>query len=67
MKRGIELKPIAREAYIKRTGVKVVPCTIKSTQFSWMRASLDGLSLDGRIAIEIKAPGKADHALAVEG
>jgi predicted phage-related endonuclease len=32
-----------------------------------MRGSLDGLSADGSVVLEVKCPGAADHGVAVRG
>ena len=32
-----------------------------------MRGSLDGISDDGRVVLEVKCPGAADHAVACRG
>lgn len=67
MIKGIILEPEARKAYIKKTGINVKPCCLQSLQKPWMRASLDGLSLDGKIVLEIKIPGRKDHDIAKNG
>ncbi len=33
-------------------------------QFSWIRATLDGLDMDGKVMVEIKCAKKSDHILA---
>jgi putative phage-type endonuclease len=59
MKRGKELEPVAREEFIKKTGIEMVPCVIKNHSTpSFMFASLDGLSPCGKYALEIKIPWK---------
>ena len=67
MRRGIELEPIARAAYEARTGHVVEPALAIHPEFEWMRASLDGLSFDGDLAVEIKCPGRSSHNEAKEG
>ena len=62
-----EAGTLARLAYVKHTGIDVAPVCVQSRQHSWMRASLDGLSADGRHVLEIKCPGEKDHRLAASG
>jgi putative phage-type endonuclease len=54
MRRGTELEPEARRAYELRTGRIMQPVCLQSTQYEWLRASLDGLSLNLDAAVEIK-------------
>ena len=61
MSRGKRLEPEARAMYQNLTGIEVRPVCIVHPKHSWLRASLDGLSLDGKIALEIKCPGKWPH------
>jgi putative phage-type endonuclease len=67
MSRGKRLEPIARQAYMDLTGIQVVPVCVISDQYPWMRASLDGLSLDGEIVLEIKCPNDYAHKQALDG
>ena len=67
MERGKRLEPVARLAYVRQTGIDVAPVCVQSREHSWMRASLDGLSADGRHVVEIKCPGERDHRLAASG
>jgi putative phage-type endonuclease len=67
MQRGKMLEPVARRAYINHTCIEVDPVCVQSLQHAWMRASLDGLSADGRHVVEIKCPGEKDHLLANSG
>ena len=68
MRRGRGLEGAARLAYEAATGVLTEPVCLAHDDREWMRASLDGLSLDGAIALEIKCPlnGK-DHETAQRG
>jgi putative phage-type endonuclease len=61
MRRGSDLEGPARERYVVTTGRAVAPCCLQSTRFAWLRASLDGLSDDGRHVVEIKC-GEKVHA-----
>jgi putative phage-type endonuclease len=67
MQRGKTLEPVARRAYISHTSIEVEPVCVQSLEHAWMRASLDGLSADGRHVVEIKCPGEKDHQLADSG
>jgi putative phage-type endonuclease len=67
MQRGKALEPVARRAYVSHTRIEVEPVCVQSREHSWMRASLDGLSADGRHVVEIKCPGEKDHRLAASG
>lgn len=54
MARGTELEPEARKSYESRSGVCVVPACLQSSKHGWLRASVDGLGLDGKSVVEIK-------------
>lgn len=60
-------EPIARSLYEKMTGNLVAPEVVFHKDISYLMASLDGLSIDGDIAVEIKCVGKEDHELAKKG
>jgi putative phage-type endonuclease len=61
MKRGIELEPKAREMFVALTGVKVEPLCAIHEKHSWMAASFDGVSEDGKFILEIKCPRNGVH------
>lgn len=67
MRRGTEMELEARLAYEDKTGNIMQPICVQSIDNTWMRASLDGLSFDGDLALEIKCPGAEDHAVAMDG
>jgi putative phage-type endonuclease len=67
MQRGTDLEPLARQAFIDQFGIDVFPCVVESKTHPWMFASLDGLSFDGEVAVEIKCPGEKDHEVARQG
>ena len=46
----------ARIAYERHTGIQMEPLCLVHDGLEWMRASLDGLSFDGAIVLEIKCP-----------
>lgn len=53
----------ARALYCSTVGIAVAPACVQNLDRPWQRASLDGLSVDGERAVEIKC-GKATHASA---
>jgi len=55
MKHGTQLEPFARAAYEAKTGLVMQPLVITSGDYS---ASLDGITLDGDMIVEIKCPYK---------
>ncbi len=67
MLRGQRLEPVARALYIRTLGIEVEPICLEHATERWMRGSFDGLSADGRVALEIKCPGASAHASAVRG
>jgi len=61
MKRGLELEGEAREAFEKETGLFVFPMVITSPFHDFMAASLDGMTMEKDVAVEIKCPGVKTH------
>lgn len=55
MKHGIEMEPSARAAYEAKTGSVMQPLVMVSGEYS---ASLDGITLNGDLIVEIKCPYK---------
>jgi len=51
---GTELEPEARRLYNERHQANVRPVCVQSDRYPWLRASLDGLSDDGQLVVEIK-------------
>ena len=51
---GTKLEPEARRRYIAKTGIDVKPVCLQSTQYQWLRASLDGISMCHDAVVEIK-------------
>jgi len=64
MKRGTDLEPIARDNFIRSTGIQVTPKVVVK---DWAMSSLDGMSEDGNVILEIKCPGQKDHNIALNG
>jgi putative phage-type endonuclease len=54
MARGTLLEPEARRRYISKTGRDVRPACLQSSEYEWLRASVDGLTNSGDVVIEIK-------------
>lgn len=53
MMRGTELEPLARAAYEQETGLVMQPVVLEAGNYS---ASLDGMTLEGDLVLEIKCP-----------
>jgi putative phage-type endonuclease len=51
---GTKLEPEARDLYNETTGKDVRPVCVQSSKYDWLRASLDGLSTNHDMAVEIK-------------
>lgn len=54
MARGTALEPEARKSYERRFGVCVAPACLQSAKHEWLRASVDGLAVNGSAVVEIK-------------
>lgn len=67
MQRGLDLEPIALEMFEKETGLILFPCVGVHDSNEWMAASFDGVTIDRKYIVEIKCPGKKDHAVALKG
>ncbi len=55
MQRGVRDEPIAREMFIKKTGINMKPCCVESDAYNFIGASLDGMSDCGKYILEIKS------------
>lgn len=64
MQRGHDLEPIAREEFEKMTGISVMPKVVVNPKLDWQMASLDGISFEGDIIVEIKCANAKVHAMA---
>ncbi len=53
---GIDTEPEAREQFIKATDINMTPKCFVSNEFDFIRASLDGISDDHNIILEVKCP-----------
>lgn len=67
MQRGLDLEEKARECFEKQTGLIVFPQVIYHPEHEWMMASLDGIDFAHKNIVEIKCPGREDHAQALNG
>jgi putative phage-type endonuclease len=59
MLRGTELEPAARLAYEEQTGLVMQPLVLESGVYS---ASLDGMTLNGDLILEIKVPMRGSRS-----
>lgn len=55
---GNRLEPKARKSYEDLTGLVISSACLQSELYPWMRLSADGVSIDGRHAVEIKYLGR---------
>ena len=60
MQRGTDLEPIARARYEEQTGLVMQPLVLEAGPYS---ASLDGMTLDGDLVLEVKCPFKGSGSL----
>lgn len=63
MAHGTKLEPLAREAYEQQTGLVMEPLVMVDGEYS---ASLDGITLDGRLILECKCPKSKDSKILTE-
>lgn len=66
MSYGNKMEEEIRDRVISEMKIFFSPCVIESIQNPWQIASLDGLSDNGNLAIEIKCANSADHYLAFQ-
>ncbi|OQW85806.1 MAG: hypothetical protein BWK72_20410 [Rhodoferax ferrireducens] len=59
MQRGTDLEPAARAAYETETGIIMQPLVLQDGLYS---ASLDGMTLEGDLIVEIKCPFKGQDS-----
>lgn len=64
MQRGKDLEPIARDIFSRNTGITMKSAVIESSEYSILGASLDGISSNKTMILEIKCGGEKLHALA---
>jgi len=66
MRYGNEMEETARSAYEKEVGDLFMPEVVFHPDISYLMASLDGLSMDKKKAVEIKMANAEDHDLACQ-
>jgi putative phage-type endonuclease len=59
MRHGTEMEPIARAAYEEQTGLIMQPLVLTDGDYS---ASLDGITLEGDLLLEVKCPYKGQSS-----
>ena len=59
MRHGTEMEPKARAAYEEKTGLVMQPLVLTDGDYS---ASLDGITLDGDLLLEVKCPYKGQSS-----
>lgn len=68
MKHGIDTEPEARERFMAATGLTVRPRCFVHPKHEFVRASLDGITDDLKVVVEIKCPKQLGiHMKAVRG
>jgi putative phage-type endonuclease len=67
MQRGHDLEETARQCFEEMMDVLVFPDVKFHPTIPYMMASMDGVSMDGAVAVEIKVANVIDHSLAVDG
>jgi len=58
---GKDMEQTARDAYIALKGISVAPTIVNHPIHDFIRSSMDGVSEDGKTAVEIKCANKEDH------
>jgi putative phage-type endonuclease len=67
MQRGQDLEDEARKLFESQLGIYVFPTVVQHPKHEWMIASMDGLDINGEIAVEIKCANKQDHSETILG
>ena len=67
MRRGSAMEEEARKEFEHLTGFTVFPDVRFHHDYPWMMASLDGISIDDRVLVEIKNVNRSDHQTALDG
>ena len=67
MRRGIHLEPKARARYEDMTGIEMPRHYAVSSKYNFIRGNADGVNFKAAKGLEIKCPGRADHAVALAG
>ena len=61
MRRGIEMEEAARRCFEDKMGVEVFAKCLEHPNINFMTATLDGIDMDHKIAVEIKCPSATSH------
>lgn len=65
---GIDTEPEARTRFIEATGINMTPKCFEHKEHDFIRASLDGISDDSKLVLEIKCPSALGiHMKTVKG
>tara|TARA_R110000868_G_scaffold136519_2_gene349505 strand:- start:3923 stop:4615 length:693 start_codon:yes stop_codon:yes gene_type:complete len=67
MERGVALESDALDQFITDFDMHMTPCCVESEEYTFLGASLDGISDCGKFLVEIKCNGKKNHDLALKG
>lgn len=67
MRRGIDMEPKARATYELATDLEMPPALVVHPKYGFIGASLDGYDAKTKLILEIKCPGREDHATALSG
>ena len=66
MERGKRLEPFIRERFIKSYGLNMTPMVVESSEYTFLGASLDGISDCRKYILEVKTGGKKLYDMALE-
>jgi putative phage-type endonuclease len=66
MERGKRLEPFIRKRFIKSYGVNMTPMVVESSEYSFLGASLDGISDCRKYILEVKTGGEKLYDMALE-
>jgi len=67
MRRGKDLEPVALKSFQEKTGCVMWPDVKTHPEHHFIIASLDGITMNGKAAVEIKCPGEKTHQMALDG
>jgi putative phage-type endonuclease len=67
MQRGLDLEEEARQCFEQVSNHIVFPKVVISAKYPYLMASLDGMTMDETIIVEIKCSGHKDHQIALDG
>lgn len=65
--KGHDFEEVARQHFEIEYEKSMKPALVEAESVGFIRASLDGISEDGKEILEIKNPGKDAHQLAIDG